>query len=83
MSMVISIFVSYKNHGNFVFHAKGVFIKYLISWLSIYLLNILFIFMTRNFFGDYLAGIIALPINIVLSFFLMSKFVFRINKGSL
>lgn len=76
MSMVLGIIFSFINHRTLVFKAKGRFVRYILVWLFIYVVNIALISIIREYIGDYMAGIALLPVNIFLGFVLMKQFVF-------
>lgn len=79
-SLILGIIFSFNSHRVAVFRTDGRFFRYILVWLSIYFANIALIAMIRDDIGDYLAAIALLPVNVVLSFILMKRFVFRSVK---
>lgn len=79
LSMVLGIFFSFNNHRSLVFKTSGGFVRYVLVWFVIYLVNIAFISAVRRYVGDYVAGVALLPVNVLLSFLLMKRFVFSDN----
>jgi len=77
LSLVLGVAFSFNSHRLLVFKAKGRFLRYVLVWLAIYGIDVALIALLRDHVGDYLAGIVLVPIIIVLSFVLMSRFVFR------
>jgi putative flippase GtrA len=79
VSMVLGIIFSFNNHRAFVFKTKGRFVRYVLVWFFIYVVNIALIAVIRSYIGDYVAGLVLLPVNIFLAFMLMKRFVFSRN----
>ena len=77
LSLVLGILFSFNSHRALVFRTSGRFVRYVLVWALVYVVNIAFIAATRDYVGDYIAGVILLPVNIVLSFVLMRRFVFQ------
>ena len=84
LSLVLGVAFSFNSHRLLVFKAKGRFLRYVLVWLAIYGIDVALIALLRDHVGDYLAGIVLVPIIIVLSFVLMSRFVFkdRLEQGA-
>lgn len=80
-SLVLGIIFSFNSHRLTVFKTGGGFFRYVLVWVSIYFVNIELIAVVRDYTGDYIAGIAVLPVNVILSFFLMKHFVFRPVKA--
>lgn len=80
LSLLVGIVFSFNSHRLAVFKTGGDFFRYVSVWASIYFVNIELISIIREDTGDYVAGIAVLPVNVVLSFILMKRFVFRPAK---
>lgn len=76
VSLVIGIIFSFNNHGRFVFKVPGRFIRYIFVWGVIYIVNITLIGMINSNVGNFIAGLVLLPINIMMGYGLMKYFVF-------
>lgn len=81
LSMILGIIFSFNNHRSLVFKTRGGFVRYVLVWIFIYLVNIALISVIRGFVGDYVAGVVLLPVNVILSFMLMKWLVFQKIKG--
>ena len=77
ISILFGIAVGFKAHGKFVFGNKGSFLRYVACWASIYAVNILLIALIRDFTGDIVGQLLALPFTTVASYFLMKKLVYQ------
>ncbi len=77
-SLMLGIVFSFNTHRLLVFKTKGGFVRYVFAWLLIYVVNIAFMSVIRDYTGDYFTGIALIPVNIALSFVLMKHFVFRL-----
>ena len=82
LSLALGIVFGFNNHRLHVFKARGGFVRYVLVWAFIYVVNIASISVLRIYVGDYIAGVALLPVNVLLSFILMKWFVFQISKGS-
>lgn len=80
-SLVLSIIFSFNSHKLAVFKTKGGFFRYVLVWVGIYFFNIEIISIIRVYIGDYYAAVALLPVNATLSFLLLKRFVFQLNKG--
>jgi putative flippase GtrA len=80
LSLLVGIVFSFNSHRLAVFKTGGGFFRYVLVWASIYFVNIELISIIREDTGDYVAGIAVLPVNVVLAFILMKRFVFRPAK---
>lgn len=81
LSLILGIVFSFNSHRRVVFKTGGRFFTYVVVWIFIYFVNIEMISMIRDFTGDYIAGLVLIPVNATLSFVLMKSFVFRSGKG--
>lgn len=81
-SLLCGIIFSFKSHSTLVFRSPGGFWRYVAVWAVVYGANIGFIAAVRDVTGDFVAGVAALPLNIVLGFALLSHFVFNDGKSS-
>jgi len=80
LSLITGILFSFKTQGTLVFNntAHGLFIRFVICWLIIYLCNIGFIRQMLIFgLNAYAAGALALPFIAVLSYLLQKYLVFN------
>ena len=77
LSLVFGIVFSFNSHRSLVFKARGGFVRYVFIWFFIYVVNITLISFIREYVGDYIAGIVLMPVNVLLAFVLMKRFVFR------
>lgn len=77
LSMALGIIFSFNSHRSLVFRTKGRFLLYVLVWLFIYVVNIASIAAIRKYVGDYIAGVVLLPVNVLLSFMLLKRFVFQ------
>jgi len=77
LSLVVGIIFSFNSHRSLVFKARGGFVRYVLVWLFVYIVNIALITLIRKYVGDYIAGIVLIPVNAFLAFVLMKRFVFR------
>lgn len=82
LGAIVGILVSFKTQGRFVFRTSGVFVWYLLAWSTIYVVNIGSIALMRDRIGDYLAGILLLPVSSALSYVLFRRLVFRPQVSS-
>lgn len=81
LSLVLGVVFSFNNHRSLVFKARGGFVRYVLVWVFIYVINITLISVIRKYVGDYVAAVVLLPVNVILSFMLMKWFVFQGIKG--
>lgn len=81
LSLVLGVVFSFSNHRSLVFKARGGFVRYVLVWVFIYVINITLISVIRKYVGDYVAAVVLLPVNVILSFMLMKWFVFQGIKG--
>ena len=80
LSLLVGILFSFKTQGRFVFNnrSNGLFGRFVLSWIFIYLCSIGIIGLIMRFgFDAYAAGALALPFNVGLSFVAQKYFVFR------
>jgi putative flippase GtrA len=80
LALIAGILFSFKTQGTLVFNnaAHGLFFRFAICWLLIYLCNIAFIRQLLTFGLDaYTAGALAIPPIIVISYLLQKYFVFN------
>ena len=77
LSLVLGIIFSFNSHRALVFRTRGRVVRYVLVWGFIYVVNIAFIAATRDYVGDYVAGVLLLPVNVICSFMLMKRFVFQ------
>ena len=83
IACLIGIFFSFRTQGAWVFKDAHdpKFLRFVLVWISIYLVNIGLIALILDFGLDaYWAGAIALPFIVVLSYFAQRFFVFRPAK---
>lgn len=79
LSMVLGVVFSFNNYRSLVFKTRGRFVRYVLAWCFIYIVNIALISIFRSYVGDYIAGVALLPVNVFLAFILMKQFVFSGN----
>ena len=80
LALISGILFSFKTQGTWVFNntAQGLFFRFLICWLLIYLCNIGFIRQMLAFGLDpYTAGALAIPPIVVISYLVQKYFVFN------
>lgn len=86
ISIMLGILFSFITQGFVVFKKISVisFMRYLLAWCGLYLLNIWLIKILMNIsIGAYLAGALATVPVVVLAYFVMKYFVFRSSKERL
>jgi putative flippase GtrA len=80
IALIGGILIGFRTQGKYVFHRSEsrLFWKFLVTWGLIYCFNIAFIDQLMDVgLGAYLAGAVALPFVVVLSFAFQKFFVFR------
>lgn len=80
ISLIIGILISFKTQGTFVFNNphNTLFLRYLLSWMLIYVVNIAFIAGLMTFGLDaYISGALAIPPITLLSYLMQKYIVFR------
>lgn len=78
ISLLFGLVSGFKAHGKFVFHGKGRFYRYVISWIFLYLVNVgMLALLTSYGMSSYLAGAVAMPPMALLSFIVLRWLVFR------
>jgi putative flippase GtrA len=81
-ALVLGIIVSFNSHRWLVFRVPGRFVRYVLVWLFVYFVNITLISVIREYVGDYIAGVVLIPVNALLAYVLMKRFVFHRAKAS-
>jgi putative flippase GtrA len=76
-SLCFGVALGHFSHSRLVFKQKSDFTRYAAVWIAIYLLNVLLLSVVRRWTGDYVAAIVLLPINILVSYLAMRLVVFR------
>ena len=80
LALILGIFFSFKTQGKFVFQNQSyrAFVPFVLCWVAIYWVNIALIreFITLGF-NAYVAGALALPVTVVLSYVVQKFIVFR------
>ena len=77
VSLVLGILIGFQAHQNLVFRQQGFFLRYFLVWTAILGFANLFIGLTRGLLGTFLAGVAAMPINALLGYWALQRFVFR------
>jgi putative flippase GtrA len=83
VSLVAGIVVGFIAQGKFVFRSgEGSFLKFIMVWVSLYFVFVgLVLALERIGINNYFGGAIATLVNVVLSYVLQSRFVFRPHPG--
>jgi putative flippase GtrA len=84
ISLIAGILFSFRTQGALVFQNrdKRLFGRFVVCWGLIYAANILFIKMMMGLgFDAYVAGAMALPFIVVLSYMVQKLYVFRVPKS--
>lgn len=79
-SIIVGIVFSFHTHSVFVFRStvKGIFWRYLVAWILLYLGNVALIgYLIQVGLSAYVAGLLTTLPNAMLSYLLQRRFVFR------
>lgn len=83
ISLILGIFFNYLTTSQLVFRERTTnrFFRYFITYIFVYFFNlaILWILVDIMNISAYLSGIVALPFNVVVTFWLLNRFVFQSN----
>lgn len=77
LSLALGIVVGFQAHRRLVFRGGGTFLRYLAVWLVIYVQANLLIWLFQRWFGTFLAGVVATPLNAAAAFLGLRHFVFK------
>lgn len=76
LSLALGIAVGFQAHRRLVFRREGMFLRYVAVWLVIYVLANLLIWVFQRWFGTFIAGVVATPLNAAAAFLGLKRFVF-------
>ena len=80
LAYFFGIFFNYFSYSKFTFDKEGkyIFFKFLIAYISIFILNLFILdFISNLILNDYMSQLFTLPIVVLVSFFILNKLVFR------
>lgn len=82
IALIIGILFGFHTQSRYVFASNNnkLFSRYLVAWITIYLLNISIISLFIYYgFSAYLSGALALPFSVLASYILQKYYVFKIK----
>jgi putative flippase GtrA len=85
IALITGILFSFRTQGTYVFRSreKNLFGRFVLCWAVIYVANIFFIkLMMQIGFDAYVAGALALPPIVLLSYYAQKLLVFRVSKSA-
>ena len=77
-STVLGVFFNYLTFGGYTFrkYSRKIFIKFILCYILVYIINLLVLTSLQNYFSVILAQLILLPIMALLSYLIIKNFVF-------
>lgn len=77
-STVLGVFFNYLTFGGYTFrkYSRTIFIKFILCYILVYIINLLVLTSLQNYFSVILAQLILLPIMALLSYLIIKNFVF-------
>ena len=77
-STVLGVFFNYLSFGGYTFrnYSRTIFIKFILCYILVYIINLLVLTSLQNYFSVILAQLILLPIMALLSYLIIKNFVF-------
>ena len=77
-STVLGVFFNYLTFGGYTFrkYSRTIFIKFILCYILVYIINLLVLTSLQNYFSVILAQLILLPIMALLSYLMIKNFVF-------
>tara|TARA_B100001113_G_C21092410_1_gene614980 strand:- start:1063 stop:1443 length:381 start_codon:yes stop_codon:yes gene_type:complete len=77
-STVLGVFFNYLTFGGYTFrkYSRAIFIKFILCYILVYIINLLVLTSLQNYFSVILAQLILLPIMALLSYLIIKNFVF-------